>query len=292
MQRFCDEYPELAAMFQALQDGVTECRPHEKRLAKSKYELEDAKAIGRRLGLIAWQYDATDSAVAAGLRMVADAIGPPAMVDAQARDCRDARAIDAYAGRMGGSACGPKQGTGQIELTRPGNGPPPRTRGDKQQKAPVLTGALVIQVPSQTGYSMSSIGADLRHRIALGSGVSGGLGSDGVGVLYVLVERAQLGLCIPAQAAFGLQHVVKLGGGAGLGVDLQLLVLGVDGDKAFQTGSWAPPSGRLAAIIPKGPPGKPKTPTGQRRTRLCETRVHCTTKRPPRSIRRGQTAGR
>ena len=74
MQRFRDEYPELAAMFQALQDGLTECRPHEKRLAK--YELEDAKAIGRRLGLITWQYDATDSAVAAGLRMVADAIDP------------------------------------------------------------------------------------------------------------------------------------------------------------------------------------------------------------------------
>ena len=34
MQRFRDEYPELAAMFQALQDGVTECRPHEKRLGK------------------------------------------------------------------------------------------------------------------------------------------------------------------------------------------------------------------------------------------------------------------
>ena len=81
MQRFRDEYPELAAMFQALQDGVTECRPHEKRLAK--YELGDAKAIGRRLGLIAWQYDATDSAVAAGLRMVADAIDPPAMVEAR-----------------------------------------------------------------------------------------------------------------------------------------------------------------------------------------------------------------
>ena len=75
MQRFRDEYPELAAMFQALQDGVTECRPHEKRLAK--YELGDAEAIGRRLSLIAWQYDATDSAVAAGLRMVADAIDPP-----------------------------------------------------------------------------------------------------------------------------------------------------------------------------------------------------------------------
>ena len=81
MQRFRDEYPELAAMFQALQDGVTECRPHEKRLAK--YELGDAKAIGRRLGLIAWQYDATDSAVAAGLRMVADAIDPPSAVEAR-----------------------------------------------------------------------------------------------------------------------------------------------------------------------------------------------------------------
>ena len=81
MQKFRDEYPELAAMFQALQDGVTECRPHEKRLAK--YELEDAQAIGRRLGLIAWQYDATDSAVAAGLRMVADAIDPPPAVEAR-----------------------------------------------------------------------------------------------------------------------------------------------------------------------------------------------------------------
>ena len=81
MQRFCDEHPELAAMFQALQDGVTECKPHEKRLAK--YELEDAKAIGRSLGLIAWQYDATDSAIAAGLRMVADAIDPPPKIEAR-----------------------------------------------------------------------------------------------------------------------------------------------------------------------------------------------------------------
>ena len=148
MQRFRDEYPELAAMFQALQDGVTECRPHEKRLAK--YELEDAKAIGRSLGLIAWQYDATDSAVAAGLRMVADAIDPPSWrLKPQrhaGRDCRDARAIDAYAGRMGGSAYGPKQGTGQIELgpqlhagARTNDPGSPAHAGTKQ-KAPVNPG--------------------------------------------------------------------------------------------------------------------------------------------------------
>ena len=186
MQRFRDEYPELAAMFQALQDGFTECRPHEKRLAK--YELEDAKAIGRRLGLIAWQYDATDSAVAAGLRMVADAIDPPAMVEARRRDYRDARAIDAYAGRMGGSAYGPKHGTGQIEPTRPASGSP--AHAGIKQKDPGLTRGL-----SRSGSAAFRLFAlDNRGRIRQGVPIGRWrprrhLGSDGVWHFVWRVER-------------------------------------------------------------------------------------------------------
>ena len=147
--------------------------------------------------------------IAAGLRMVADAIDPPSGVEARREIARDARPIDADAGRMGGSADGPKHGKGETRLARgspahAGIAPPchawsacsdatrlPRTRGDKA-KGPGSTRGLSRSGPFRQAIRYVVHRDVRRHRVALGGGVRGGLGSDGVGVLYVRAERAQL----------------------------------------------------------------------------------------------------
>ena len=70
MQRFCDEHPELAAMFQALQDGI------EGRYNSSRKVV----SVGHALKVNA---KGDTQALAAGLRMVADAIDPPPTVEAK-----------------------------------------------------------------------------------------------------------------------------------------------------------------------------------------------------------------
>ena len=114
--------PNWPRCFRRCRTGLLKCRPHEKRLAK--YELEDAKAIGRRLGLIAWQYDATDSAVAAGLRMVADAIDPPAMVEARYEIAETLGPSMLTPNEWEARLAARNKGPGQIEPTRPARGFP------------------------------------------------------------------------------------------------------------------------------------------------------------------------
>ena len=69
MYSFGDTPPDLAAMFQALHGGIVGEPPH---------HLFSAWAVGGAMR----EAEASEQAIAAGLRMVADAIDPPAMVEA------------------------------------------------------------------------------------------------------------------------------------------------------------------------------------------------------------------
>ena len=67
------DYPELAALFSALQDGI-----------QSKHRLGTFNtmpcSLGKDIAYVASFHGATMTDIAAGLRMIADAIDPPAMV--------------------------------------------------------------------------------------------------------------------------------------------------------------------------------------------------------------------
>ena len=80
MQRFRDEHPELAAMLQSLQAGIMDPEGGQH---NGPYHNWDMWARGTELAEAAsaagYGYLAT---IAAGLRIVADAIDPPAMVEA------------------------------------------------------------------------------------------------------------------------------------------------------------------------------------------------------------------
>ena len=78
MRRFRDEYPELAAMFQALQDGIQGVADMPK-----TYPLLCAMNTGAWVRTIAREEDAARTDIAAGLRMVADAIDPPSAAEAR-----------------------------------------------------------------------------------------------------------------------------------------------------------------------------------------------------------------
>ena len=79
MQRFRDEYPELAAMLQSLQNGIMDPKGGQH---NGPYHNWDMWARGTELAEAAsaagYGYLAT---IAAGLRSVADAIDPPSAVE-------------------------------------------------------------------------------------------------------------------------------------------------------------------------------------------------------------------
>ena len=68
---FAKDYPELAAMFQALQDGAQELA-----LVFNGNATADLYSAGDRLAGMARLEGAGPEVIAAGLRMVADAIDP------------------------------------------------------------------------------------------------------------------------------------------------------------------------------------------------------------------------
>ena len=78
MYSFGDEHPELTALFQALQDGIQGVADMPK-----TYPLLCAMNTGAWVRTIAREEDAARTDIAAGLRMVADTIDPPAMVEAR-----------------------------------------------------------------------------------------------------------------------------------------------------------------------------------------------------------------
>ena len=71
MQKFRDEYPELAAMFQVLECGMYDAEPPEgdQTFWAAGYDLRCA---------VSWASGGKE-AIAAGLRIVADAIDPPSV---------------------------------------------------------------------------------------------------------------------------------------------------------------------------------------------------------------------
>ena len=71
------DYPGLAAMFQKLQDGIQESA-----LVSNSNAAADIYTAGEWLTGIARLEGAGQEAIAAGLRLVADAIDPPPMVEA------------------------------------------------------------------------------------------------------------------------------------------------------------------------------------------------------------------
>ena len=85
---FQDDYPELAAMFQKLQDGIQESA-----LVSNSNAAADIYTAGEWLSGIARLEGAGQETIAAGLRMVADAIDPPPIrpgtVPNEPGDCED-----------------------------------------------------------------------------------------------------------------------------------------------------------------------------------------------------------
>ena len=71
---FQDDYPELAAMFQALQDGL--------KAVETGYGYDEIWNAGAHLRSASMGLGGYEQIIAAGLRMVADAIDLPPMVEA------------------------------------------------------------------------------------------------------------------------------------------------------------------------------------------------------------------